>query len=158
MLRERRPRGTAWEEIPVPDVLGYFNDTIRAVSMWESRRVRVISALEAAELPDKSGVGPQWHLSVTRGGLRPRAEDVERVLTAFGMRGAEEDNHHPGNARHFWMPVDADHRVDCQCKAEEEFLDDDGYPWTNPREGSCRGCEIAPVTGRPCPLHGVEGR
>ena len=38
-------------------------------------------ALELAELPDRSGTGPQWHVSVSRLGKRPRPADVRAALT-----------------------------------------------------------------------------
>ncbi len=71
------------------------------------------------------------------------------------MVGAEEDNHHPGNARHFWRPLDPSHRVDCECKEDEVLVTDaDGYRWTNPQDGEpCRGCDFESLTGKPCPLH-----
>lgn len=39
-----------------------------------------------------------------------------------GMRGEEGSvkelrNHEPGNAKHFWCPVDPSRRVDCECKS-----------------------------------------
>jgi hypothetical protein len=120
----------------------------------------VISSLVDADLPDGSGVGPQWHVSVSARGKRPDDRQVRRALKAFGLVGAEEDNHHPGIARHFWRPVDPAHRVDCKCKATEEIITEaDGYRWTNPKTSTtetCRGCDIAPVTGKPCPIHGAK--
>jgi hypothetical protein len=148
---ERRP-GPGWSECPVPQAVRVAIRA-RSLSMWERKGVRVLSALEDAELP-RGGAGPQWHVSISRIGALPRPADVERALSAFGLVGAEEDNHHPGNARHFWMPLDPRERVDCQCKETEEVVVTDGVAWTNPREGACRGCEIEPLTGRACPLHG----
>lgn len=131
-----------------------------SISAWQRGPVCVISALENAELPDKSGEGPQWHISISRGSRRPKPLEVRAALRAFfGGERPEEDNHHPGNARHFWMPVDPEHRVDCECKEEEQLVvEPDGLRWTNPKDGPCRGCAISPVTGRPCPLHGMEKR
>jgi hypothetical protein len=123
--------------------------------VWASRAgLHVISALEVASYPDGQGEGPQWHVSVSKGGKRPKDKELRAALRAFGMVGAEEDNHHPGVARHLWLPVDPSRRVDCECKEEEALITEpDGYKWTNPREGRCRGCAIAPLTGKPCPLH-----
>lgn len=105
--------------------------------------------------------GPQWHISITLKGKRPKPNHVRAVLRDFGMVGAEEDNHHPGNARHFWIPCDPTRRVDCECKATEVIVvDPDGYTWTNPTPESgegCRGCEWAraPLArGKACPIHG----
>ncbi len=126
--------------------------------IWQRGDVRVISALEVAEYPDGSGRGPQWHVSISRGGQRPRPRDVKRALRAFGLVGAEEDNHHPGNARHFWRPLDATKRVDCECKATEDtIVEPDGYRWTNPQDpAECRGCEFRRMGGGPCPIHDGE--
>lgn len=127
-------------------------------AVYERGPLRVITTLEMAELPDGAGVGPQWHVSVSRAGKRPRPADVERVLRVFDLLGAEEDNHHPGIARHFWMPVDPAHRVDCECKVDEVMVvEPDGYRWSNARaESGCRGCEYERLIGQPCRLHGTE--
>jgi hypothetical protein len=70
------------------------------------------------------------------------------------MEGSEEDNHHPGIARHFWMVVDPARRVDCECKVGETVVKEpDGYKWSND-PGACRGCDYARTfPGHPCPLH-----
>jgi len=125
-------------------------------SAWTFGPLRVISTLTLAELPDGSKeIGPQWHISITDAGKRPKPKQVRRALRAFDMVGAEEDNHHPGNARHFWMPVDSARRVDCECKADEvTIVEPDGYRYTNPHDpAECRGCEFQRLTGKPCPLH-----
>lgn len=153
-LSERRPTLPGWEE-----VAGAWKSVgTLAASAWSrtSSGVFVISSLQMAELPSGKGTGPQWHVSVSRLGKRPRDIDVRAALRAFGLVGAEEDNHHPGIARQFWLPVDPRHRVDCECKAEEEVVvEADGYRWTNPRpgEGPCRGCELARAKGTTCSLH-----
>ena len=127
-------------------------------SGWRYGCIYAISTLVEAELPDGSGRrGPQWHISISRSGKRPSAGDVRKALRSFGLVGAEEDNHHPGVARHFWRPVDPGARVDCECKTTEELIvEPDGYRWTNPTSESgepCRGCEHVVVTGQPCPIH-----
>jgi hypothetical protein len=121
--------------------------------IWQSGPLRVISALDIANLP-KGGVGPQWHISVTRNGKRASDLELRRALRAFDMVGAEEDNHHPGNARHFFMPVDPAERVECECKTTEEtVVERDGYRWSN-SPVQCRGCEWERLFGRTCRLHG----
>lgn len=133
--------------------------------VWQSGNVRVISTLDEAELPTGDGVGPQWHISIsTAKNTRPKPFHVRRALRAFGMVGAEEDNHEPGMARHFWMPVDPSKRVDCECKTTEvTVVESDGYRWTNAVDGPCRGCEYAAAMARlglerPCTLHAPERR
>lgn len=116
------------------------------------------SALVDAELPDGSGRrGLQWHVSVSQSGARPSPEGLALALRDFGMTGAEEDNHHPGVARHFWRPLDPKQRVACECKATETVVvEPDGYRWTNPSDAPCRGCELAAMTGAPRTLHSRE--
>lgn len=121
----------------------------------------VLSGVAIADYPDGSGEkGPQWHVSISVSGRRATKAECERALRAFDLVGAEEDNHHPGVARHFWRPVDPARRVDCECKENEVVHVDpaDGYTWTNPPEaGECRGCELAKLVPRlPCPLHPVK--
>lgn len=125
--------------------------------------VRVCSSLDMAELPDGSGeLGQQWHISISQSGSR-RADDevVAFALQAFDLLGAEEDNHHPGVARHYFLVCDPRRRVDCECKSTETLVAEaDGYRWTNPiDEGECRGCEFEALAQqlalkpRPCPIH-----
>ncbi len=137
-----------------------------SVSAWSRRGVFVISAHELAEAPDGTGEAiPQWHVSIsTRGnGSVRRSTDAEtrQALACFFVAGAEEDNHEPGIARHFWMPLDPKRRRDCECKADEAtIVEPDGHRWTTPADGStCNGCDYEAMmlreTGiaRPCPIH-----
>lgn len=121
---------------------------------FEYGGLRVLSTLDDMEAPDGSReVIPQWHVSVSRRGKRPDDADVARALRAFQMENAEEDNHHPGVARHFFMPVDPSRRVTCECKTEETVVTEpDGYRWSNDLK-ACRGCDFAALTGRRCALH-----
>lgn len=152
----KSPAGASWTMVNL------------ASGLWRHvSGIQVISKLEVVPYPDDETVsGPQWHVSVTRAGkrgiVRPYQSDVDLALADFDMVGAEEDNHEPGMARHFWMPVDPAHRVDCQCKADEDLIvEPDGHTWTNPKsgEGLCRGCEQELLFARkglpprPCPIH-----
>lgn len=133
------------------------NPRIVAAESWRHRSgISVFSTVAMALLPDGSGeVGLQWHLSFSRRGHRPGKRDVVRVRTVFGMKEAEEDNHHPGVARHLWLVVDPARRVDCECKATEvTVVERDGYAWQNATDGPCRGCAFERMSGRPCPIHG----
>lgn len=153
--REKQPRpGYGWERIDSSTLerFGYL-----AHSAWQRGPACAISTLQDAEYPTGEGIGLQWLVSISRRGKRPRDTDVRAALRAFEMRAAEEDNHHPGNARQFWLPVDPAHRAECECKLTEQVVvERDGYRWSNPTDGPCRGCEIAPVLGRPCPLHASQ--
>lgn len=130
-----------------------------AAQAWRRGPVCVLSELCNAVYPDGSGCGPQWLISITHKGRRPKAHDVRGALRAFAMVGAEEDNHHPGHARHFWRPVDPAKRVKCSCKSDETVvIEKDGYRWQNnrPESGPCRGCEWARMTGTQCKV--CEGK
>ena len=143
-LRERAP-GPGWT------CLGYLSAA--RGTRWQCGTVLVISSIIDAELPDGSGVGLQWHVSISSMGKRPKQHQVAKALRDFGLVGAEEDNHHPGNARHFWRPVDPAHRVDCECKTTETLVKErDGYTYSE-RHGVCAGCELERVTGKPCTEH-----
>ena len=85
---------------------------------------------------------------------RCNADQLALVITDFGLTDWEIDNHHPGNAQHLWIPIDPARRVDCECKSDETIIvEPDGYTWTNPVTGPCRGCTSISITHRPCPLH-----
>lgn len=130
-------------------------DLVQA-SFWRTHDgIGVLSTLVDATAPDGSGdTIPQWHLSVSADGQRPTADHLRRVIDCFGIDEFELDNHHPGIAQHIWIPVDTRRRVDCECKSDETIIvEDDGYTWTNPTVGPCRGCEYKQLTGRRCSLH-----
>lgn len=124
----------------------------------------VLSAVIAAKLPRSGRVGPQWHVSVVdrksaTAASRPSDGQMSLARCAFDLLAAEEDNHHPGRARHLFLPVDPSERVECECKTDEVVVTDfDGYQWTNPADGECRGCELEKAMttigqSYPCPIH-----
>jgi hypothetical protein len=142
------PKSSDWRELPSLLANGV------TIHVFQSGPIRVTSSVQIAEMPDGNGTGPQWLVSVSHHGKRPKPHHVSRALRAFGMTGAEEDNHHSGNARHFFLVCDPSRRVACECKSTETVIvERDGYRWSNPKDGPCRGCEGAPLTGRPCPIH-----
>lgn len=152
---ERRPTSRDWRESPVPAAIPRDEYYVSG-SRWQRGTVVVISTLVLCDLPRSNGlVGPTWHASISRLGKRPRPRDVEHFKRDFGLVGAEEDNHHPGAARHYFMPIDPAYRVGCECKIDEDIITEPGgYQWTNPKVGECRGCEFERLRGWPCPLHG----
>ncbi len=150
-LREKRP-SPGWALVSASN-LRRSEPGIQQVSKWTRDNILVISELANAELPSGSGTGWQWLVSCSSGGERPTQQQVRKVLRAFRMEAAEEDNHHPGVARHFWLVVDEKLRVECECKTTEVVVTEkDGYRWSNSRK-ACRGCELQLLTGRRCPLH-----
>lgn len=146
----KEPRGFDWTQLDSFAVDGV------TLHRWKSGPVLVTSSIQIADMPDGNGTGPTWLISVSDCGRRPKPHHVRRALRAFDMVGAEEDNHHPGVARHFFLVCDPSRRVDCECKVDEDVIRDaDGYRWTNPKagEGDCRGCEFGRISGKPCPVH-----
>lgn len=144
-VRERRPVSRAWTQQAAPHVGEYVER-----SSWARGRLSVISDLVVAEMPDGVGIGAQWHVSVVVDhGRGRRATDAELALVraAFGMRDAEEDNHEPGRARHLWLTVDVDRRVDCECKADERVIvEPDGHRWSSdPKNVEAIRAEMATV-------------
>ena len=150
---ERVPHRTSgWRK--AKDFLPHLLRPAISVSGWRRGNVFVASALELADPPDADGAPiPQWHISVSvrtgdRANPARRATDGELRATAacFWMTGAEEDNHHPGVARHLWLPVDPSRRVDCECKvAEAVVVEPDGYRYSE-KIGKCAGCELEAAT------------
>lgn len=134
-----------------------FDHKAIGLSVWKRSGVVVISALENAHAPDGSlDVIPQWHLSVSHSGARASDEVVRQTLASFDMTGTEEDNHHPGTARHFWMPVDPRRRVECECKSDETItVEPDGYTWSHDPEQECPWCTMIKIgkTDIVCPNH-----
>lgn len=128
-------------------------------STWRSHDgLFVMSACENSVLPGThpEEYGPQWHISVSRAPARSTTDDVRRVVEGFAMPAFDEDNHHPGIARHLWCPVDERYRTACECKLTEQLIvEPDGYEWTNDTTAPCRGCEFERLTGHPCTLHSI---
>lgn len=154
MSFEKRPTGGSWKPWKAPPPV-LWAESVVSCSLWGKRSIRVISALELVKYPTGDEIGPQWHISISTKGERPK--NVFAILRDFGMSHGEEDNHHPGIARHFWLPIDPAHRADCECKADEvTIVEPDGYRWTNPRDGECRGCQLESMTGRKCPMHATK--
>lgn len=89
--------------------------------------IGVLSSVDVVDLePPAAGiVAPHFHVSATfrdRGTGHRRActdQELEQVRAAFGMGGADEDNHGPGIARHLWMLCGRDREPACPCKADE---------------------------------------
>lgn len=149
---EKRPNRSAWRRVPTP-MQSNPGDTL-ATSWWRCGDLVVASSLVNAQYPSGDGVGLQWTVSVSAAGRSTTRAERREALRAFDMLGAEEDNHFPGVARHYWKPLDPSRRVDCECKSSEVVVvEADGRRWTNPRDAPCRGCAFAVVSGRPCPIH-----
>lgn len=156
---ELRPRRGTWLKVDDRTVRRAFKRTKlegEALSVWtHPSGLAVSSALHDAEYPDGSGTGPQYLIAIScAADTRPTLEQCNQVLADFGMSDADEDNHYPGNTRQFWLPLDPAKRQACHCKeVEVTVTESDGYQWTTPENGPCRGCEFEGLTGTPCPRH-----
>lgn len=125
----KRPKGLSWVLSRTWNVDGF------TVHAWVCGDISVCSSREP--LPDKrSGlVLPTFQVSVCKRGQRPDDDAVRSALADFDMEGAEEDNHSPGRARHFWL-VDDGRKVqpECECKATEKtIVEPDGFRWQKER-------------------------
>jgi hypothetical protein len=166
VVAEKRPAGREWTEVGPFRIRAPGRPTLELGTVWKSGPITVISQLEEMQLPGSSNaVGPTWHISVSSDGKRPKPHHVRRALRAFGMVGAEVDNHHPGSAVHYFMPVAKEFRGICECKSTEvQVREADGYTWSQPIGGPCRVCELEKLIGEiggranPCPVHGAKER
>ncbi len=161
-LEERRP-GKDWFRQRALEAR--FNHSgggeLFGLSIWMRRRVLAISTCVMAEAPNGDGSIPQWHISFTNDGRRCTDEEVRQSLACFRLTGADEDNHEPGMARHYWMPLDPARRAECECKTTEKVIvEPDGHRWSTPHDDrECNGCKHAQDMAsagvyRPCTIHG----
>lgn len=70
------------------------------------------------------------------GGPAPRAMspyqafEMPTLLRTFQMEGADEDNHVPGGARNYWLPVAAQYAgYVCPCKGKEVAITEGDFVW-----------------------------
>lgn len=90
-----------------------------------SERISCFSAIEMVEQnpPGSKIIAPHFHVSAVKlVGGRPHTcsdQDMELVRAAFGLGGAEEDNHGPGKARHLWILCGREKEPACPCKQDE---------------------------------------
>ena len=88
----------------------------------------VLSAVEKPDpQPGEMDLGPKYHLSISKNGLRCSSADAVWVLAQFDLIDAKEDNHVPsGRVRNFWRPV-ADHLsgYECPCQDSEPAIRED---------------------------------
>lgn len=133
IIRPKRPIIEGWIQESRPPAwvsLGY------EAERWfhPASNLCVISAVEVAM--DKDGIdrGPEYHVSISKGGRRRcSSQEARQVLKQFAIEGAEEDNHVPyGIVRNFWLPVaEGFIGMECACKeSEPAIVEDKGdYVW-----------------------------
>jgi hypothetical protein len=133
IIQPKRPKGKGW--IKGPPVPAFVTKGYPAES-WKfpERDLRVISAVEVtATEPGGEPLGPEYHISISRGGprgesVRCSSQEAKWVLRQFDLEDAEEDNHVPnGVVRNFWRPVaDRLSGYQCPCKDAEPAMIEDG--------------------------------
>jgi hypothetical protein len=132
IIQPKSPNGLGWKRMPDPpawSTLGF------AGTAWlhVDRLLYVISAVEVASDKNDIDKGPEYHISISKNGVRCDSNEANFVRDAFGMLDAEEDNHVPfGKVRNFWKPV-AENLIghECACKdSENAIVEDKGdYVW-----------------------------
>lgn len=157
--------GRHGELIPVSGFSRVSAPTLPAgISAWRSHDgLRVTSGLHQANQPgsgEPPKVGPSWLVAVSRAPVADVArctvtdDDLVHAVTGFAMPAFDEDNHHPGIARHLWCPVDELYRNACECKlSETTIVEANGYEWTTDDGEECRGCDYERRFGLPCTIH-----
>lgn len=112
-----------------------FTHDGQTINRWTNGAVVACSSRHAAVEVKKSGLlVPQLHVSISDGGQRATDDVVRAALADFGFEGAEEDNHQPGIARHFWLVEGLGVQPDCECKkVEETIVEPDGFRWQRPK-------------------------
>lgn len=151
-LKGLRPKGGGWKRLGNAHNKGKQRT---ATVIWQCGPIRVLADTSIYRSEVDGSLNPQHHLSVTTVNpftLRPeRVSDVQfqEVIDAFVPDGAwwEEDNHHPGNARHIFIPLYASHQQKCPCKDEEIVVEEDGYTYSY--DGSYDKEQMANILGRP---------
>lgn len=140
------PRSSKWHELPSP--------TPNTRAFIRMRRKWSLCAI--TEVFEGDG-GWEWIVSTSRREngktLRATEDDMREIRHAFGMLGAEEDNHgietkrgyRGGAVRMLFMRIDPEKRIDCECKETERVVvEPDGFTFTIPREAKL---------AEPGPLH-----
>lgn len=105
-----------------------------SAEVYRRNRLVVLSSFMLAEFRGESR--PHWHVSVSMNGQRANNEQVAIALRHFDMQAAEEDKHHSGNARHFFLLADLKpgEVAECECKETEEVVvEPDGYTYSRER-------------------------
>ena len=116
-----RPRGSDWQEIPIPTESPVFKMGYPARAYIHKSGLAVISAVEAVSDQPK---GFEYHISISQQKTgtpqRCTSNEAKWVMHQFGLDGWEEDNHVSyGKVRNFWRPV-AEPLVGMECKCKED--------------------------------------
>lgn len=94
--------------------------------------MRVISSVDTID--EGHDKGPNWHVSVSKAGARCTHEEAVQVLSDFGAVGFDEDNHLPGQARHFWLNIEKHLQRTCPCKENEKPTIEGDYTYREDKQ------------------------
>lgn len=139
VLRPLRPRGMGWVKVATIERKTRHHSGAYAYTHKE-HRIQVISEC-GGYISDADGrTSFQYHFSIAGMGngrpVRPTPDQYAFALAAFlpSIDGNpvwwEEDNHHPGNARHIFVPTFKRDQRPCFCKDNEIITDPDGYTYS----------------------------
>ena len=105
-------------------------------TMWQSGQFRALSSLVNIE----DGHQPphyEWVVSFSQQSRQPLTnKQVAQCLRDFDALDFEEDNHDPGIARKFFLPVEHKYRKPCPCKDERMIALGDYVYSTTDKEGA----------------------
>ena len=123
--RSPRPNGNAWT------LESCFSVDGEVIHRWKNGDIIACASRHSAvESHTTKLLVPSTQVSVSVAGKRPSDDVVRGVLADFNLEGAEEDNHSPGIARHFWLDDGRTIQPECECKrTEETVVEADGYKW-----------------------------
>lgn len=123
--RSPQPKGNAWSLLACVEIDG------EKVHQWVNGSIVACASRHAAvESHSSKLIVPSCQVSISHNGARPSDDVVRGVLADFNFEGAEEDNHSPGRARHFWLDEGRTVQPECECKqVEETVIEPDGYRW-----------------------------
>jgi hypothetical protein len=126
------PTGNGWREFQPPQVILNEGWPVRGFFIGN---ISIFSSVEVVEKVDGSGLGPEYHVSLSK--VVPRSH-IERVpldqalaiMRKFGD-GWLEDNHVPnGKVRNFWRPVaEKLTEEECPCVETEPAVIEGDYVW-----------------------------
>lgn len=151
---ERRPpkwRGWVEQRVRATELLAATARVCFARSWWQRGKVQVVSVLAIFN----TALGAEWKVALRRTtDSRASPSDLARVLRDFRMTGAEECNPYPSAWRTFYASVEPGRRRSSLPTTERVITEADGYRWSTPLDGPCRGCMYAlAFPAVPCSVH-----
>ena len=115
ILPPKKPNNNNWQ---LRYDMSRYVDGFECYSYQHRDGFVVMSGLEVMSHAGFYTNEPFYHVSITYFGQRCSNSAAKKMMRDFDMQDAEQDNHFPGKARHFWLPVsDKLKGVPCPCKS-----------------------------------------